>query len=159
MVAQCSGISFTPAFFGPFCDDRPKPSIFRLESARRRRQPCRRCLHPNAMPSSVWSGHLHFGLVAMQIRLLVAARTKTTLSAALPQADQRRSLGRVFSSALVRPRKRSCRSQRFSGGSKIDAGTQESGPRKPEGVFQRSLGPASGSDRRRNPPERSGEGL
>jgi DNA end-binding protein Ku len=30
------------------------------------------------MPSSVWSGHLHFGLVAMPVRLLVAARTKTT---------------------------------------------------------------------------------
>jgi DNA end-binding protein Ku len=31
-----------------------------------------------AMPSAVWSGHLHFGLVVMPIRLLVAARTKTT---------------------------------------------------------------------------------
>jgi len=31
-----------------------------------------------AMPSSVWSGHLHFGLVVMPVRLLVAARTKTT---------------------------------------------------------------------------------
>src|SRR5436853_431818 len=31
-----------------------------------------------AMPSAVWSGHLHFGLVAMPVRLLVAARTKTT---------------------------------------------------------------------------------
>jgi len=31
------------------------------------------------MPSAVWSGHLHFGLVVMPIRLLVAARTKTTL--------------------------------------------------------------------------------
>ena len=30
------------------------------------------------MPSAVWSGHLHFGLVAMPVRLLVAARTKTT---------------------------------------------------------------------------------
>jgi DNA end-binding protein Ku len=30
------------------------------------------------MPSAVWSGHLHFGLVVMPIRLLVAARTKTT---------------------------------------------------------------------------------
>src|SRR5207248_10146792 len=29
------------------------------------------------MPSAVWSGHLHFGLVAMPVRLLVAARTKT----------------------------------------------------------------------------------
>src|SRR5437879_24445 len=28
--------------------------------------------------SSVWSGHLHFGLVVMPVRLLVAARTKTT---------------------------------------------------------------------------------
>jgi DNA end-binding protein Ku len=31
-----------------------------------------------AMPSAVWSGHLHFGLVSMPVRLLVAARTKTT---------------------------------------------------------------------------------
>jgi DNA end-binding protein Ku len=31
------------------------------------------------MPSAVWSGHLHFGLVVMPVRLLVAARTKTTL--------------------------------------------------------------------------------
>src|SRR5205807_4865885 len=31
-----------------------------------------------AMPSAVWSGHLHFGLVVMPVRLLVAARTKTT---------------------------------------------------------------------------------
>src|SRR2546421_12484233 len=31
-----------------------------------------------AMPSAIWSGHLHFGLVAMPVRLLVAARTKTT---------------------------------------------------------------------------------
>jgi DNA end-binding protein Ku len=31
-----------------------------------------------AMPSVVWSGHLHFGLVVMPVRLLVAARTKTT---------------------------------------------------------------------------------
>src|SRR5205809_5847780 len=31
-----------------------------------------------AMPSAGWSGHLHFGLVVMPIRLLVAARTKTT---------------------------------------------------------------------------------
>jgi DNA end-binding protein Ku len=30
------------------------------------------------MPSAVWSGHLHFGLVVMPIRLLVAARPKTT---------------------------------------------------------------------------------
>jgi DNA end-binding protein Ku len=30
------------------------------------------------MPSAVWSGHLHFGLVAMPVRLLVAARTKMT---------------------------------------------------------------------------------
>jgi hypothetical protein len=30
------------------------------------------------MPSAVWSGHLHFGLVSMPVRLLVAARTKTT---------------------------------------------------------------------------------
>ena len=30
------------------------------------------------MPSAVWSGHLHFGLVVMPVRLLVAARTKTT---------------------------------------------------------------------------------
>jgi hypothetical protein len=30
------------------------------------------------MASAVWSGHLHFGLVAMPVRLLVAARTKTT---------------------------------------------------------------------------------
>ncbi len=30
------------------------------------------------MPSAVWSGHLHFALVAMPVRLLVAARTKTT---------------------------------------------------------------------------------
>ena len=30
------------------------------------------------MPSAVWSGHLHFGLVAMPVQLLVAARTKTT---------------------------------------------------------------------------------
>jgi len=30
------------------------------------------------MPSAVWSGYLHFGLVAMPVRLLVAARTKTT---------------------------------------------------------------------------------
>jgi hypothetical protein len=30
------------------------------------------------MPSAVWSEHLHFGLVAMPVRLLVAARTKTT---------------------------------------------------------------------------------
>lgn len=29
------------------------------------------------MPSAVWSGHLHFGLVVMPVRLLVAARTKT----------------------------------------------------------------------------------
>ena len=29
------------------------------------------------MPSAVWSGHLPFGLVAMPVRLLVAARTKT----------------------------------------------------------------------------------
>jgi DNA end-binding protein Ku len=28
------------------------------------------------MPSAVWSGHLHFGLVVMPVRLLVAARTK-----------------------------------------------------------------------------------
>lgn len=28
--------------------------------------------------STVWSGHLHFGLVVMPVRLLVAARTKTT---------------------------------------------------------------------------------
>lgn len=32
------------------------------------------------MPSAVWSGHLHFELVAMPVRLLVAARTKTTRS-------------------------------------------------------------------------------
>src|SRR5213080_1676375 len=31
-----------------------------------------------AMPSAVWSGHLHFGLVVMPVRLVVAARTKTT---------------------------------------------------------------------------------
>ena len=31
-----------------------------------------------AIPSAVWSGHLHFGLVVMPVRLLVAARTKTT---------------------------------------------------------------------------------
>jgi DNA end-binding protein Ku len=31
-----------------------------------------------AMASAVWSGHLHFGLVVMPVRLLVAARTKTT---------------------------------------------------------------------------------
>jgi DNA end-binding protein Ku len=30
------------------------------------------------MPSAVWSGHLYFGLVVMPVRLLVAARTKTT---------------------------------------------------------------------------------
>ena len=30
------------------------------------------------MPSAVWSGHLHFGLVVIPVRLLVAARTKTT---------------------------------------------------------------------------------
>src|SRR5207248_6344911 len=30
------------------------------------------------MPSAVWSGHLHFGLVVMPVRLLVAARTKMT---------------------------------------------------------------------------------
>ena len=30
------------------------------------------------MPSAVWSGHLHFGLVVMPVRLLVAARPKTT---------------------------------------------------------------------------------
>ena len=30
------------------------------------------------MPSAVWSGHLHFGLVIMPVRLLVAARPKTT---------------------------------------------------------------------------------
>jgi non-homologous end joining protein Ku len=30
------------------------------------------------MPSAVWSGHLYFGLVSMPVRLLVAARTKTT---------------------------------------------------------------------------------
>jgi DNA end-binding protein Ku len=30
------------------------------------------------MRSAVWSGHLQFGLVAMPVRLLVAARTKTT---------------------------------------------------------------------------------
>ena len=30
------------------------------------------------MPSAVWSGHLHFGLVVMPVRLLVAARTKAT---------------------------------------------------------------------------------
>src|SRR5438105_8550744 len=40
-------------------------------------------MHPStrrfvAMPSAVWSGHLHFALVAMPVRLLVAARTKTT---------------------------------------------------------------------------------
>src|SRR4051794_16705863 len=45
-------------------------------------QPCNPQLHPIrgfiTMPSAVWSGHLHFGLVVMPIRLLVAARTKTT---------------------------------------------------------------------------------
>ena len=30
------------------------------------------------MSSAVWSGHLRAGLVAMPVRLLVAARTKTT---------------------------------------------------------------------------------
>jgi DNA end-binding protein Ku len=30
------------------------------------------------MPSAVWSGHLHFGLVVMPVRLMVAARPKTT---------------------------------------------------------------------------------
>ncbi len=30
------------------------------------------------MPSAVWSGHLHFGLVVIPVRLLVAARAKTT---------------------------------------------------------------------------------
>lgn len=30
------------------------------------------------MPSAVWSGHLHFGLVVMPVRLLVAARAKAT---------------------------------------------------------------------------------
>jgi hypothetical protein len=30
------------------------------------------------MPSAVWSGRLHFGLVVMPVQLLVAARTKTT---------------------------------------------------------------------------------
>jgi DNA end-binding protein Ku len=30
------------------------------------------------MPPAVWSGHLQFGLVVMPVRLLVAARTKTT---------------------------------------------------------------------------------
>jgi non-homologous end joining protein Ku len=30
------------------------------------------------MPSAVWSGHLHFGLVVMPVRLLVAARPKKT---------------------------------------------------------------------------------
>ena len=38
-----------------------------------------------SLMSSVWSGHLHFGLVVMPVRLLVAARTKTTsLSAFCP---------------------------------------------------------------------------
>jgi len=31
-----------------------------------------------AMPSTVWSGHLHFGLVVIPVRLLVGARTKVT---------------------------------------------------------------------------------
>jgi non-homologous end joining protein Ku len=30
------------------------------------------------MPTAVWSGHLNFGLVAMPVKLLAAARTKTT---------------------------------------------------------------------------------
>jgi len=30
------------------------------------------------MPSAVWSGHLHFGLVVTPVRLLVAARTKSS---------------------------------------------------------------------------------
>ncbi|MCU1303431.1 MAG: end-binding protein Ku [Candidatus Sulfotelmatobacter sp.] len=30
------------------------------------------------MPSAAWRGHLHFGLVLLPVRLLVAARTKTT---------------------------------------------------------------------------------
>src|SRR4051794_19949678 len=30
------------------------------------------------MPAAVWSGHLHFGLVVMHVRLLVAARPNTT---------------------------------------------------------------------------------
>src|SRR5438270_83644 len=46
-------------------------------------QPCNLLsTHPTtenvAMPSAVWSGHLHFGLVVMPVRLLVAARTKAT---------------------------------------------------------------------------------
>src|SRR5579871_6118813 len=30
------------------------------------------------MANTVWNGHLHFGLVVMPVRLLVAARPKTT---------------------------------------------------------------------------------
>src|SRR3954463_8928326 len=46
-------------------------------------QPCNLLSHPiqggmRPMASAVWSGHLHFGLVVMPVRLLVAARTKTT---------------------------------------------------------------------------------
>src|SRR3954471_17334060 len=46
-------------------------------------QPCNMLSHPirggrRPMASAVWSGHLHFGLVVMPVRLLVAARPKTT---------------------------------------------------------------------------------
>src|SRR5437763_8907812 len=45
-----------------------------------------------AMPSAVWSGHLHFGLVVMPVRLLVAARPKSTRFRRL----QRRPVGHLL---------------------------------------------------------------
>ena len=45
------------------------------------------------MPSAVWSGHLHFGLVVMPVRLLVAARPKTTRFRRL----QRKTVGHLLS--------------------------------------------------------------
>src|SRR5207237_2895153 len=46
-----------------------------------------------AVPSAVWSGHLHFGLVVMPVRLLVAARPKTTRFRRL----QRKTVGHLLS--------------------------------------------------------------
>src|SRR3977135_796319 len=47
------------------------------------------------MPSAVWSGHLHFRLVVMPVRLLVAARPKTTGLADIP-SEEKTARQRIF---------------------------------------------------------------
>ncbi len=46
------------------------------------------------MPSAVWSGHLHFGLVVMPVRLLVVlhleAKVKTTIPTSTGESEWER---------------------------------------------------------------------